>query len=100
MVFIIVNIISQERRGNRALTQRYDIHALKKINAIEDEFRMELSKMYSCDPDDVPINLDILELYNQDLAQRKATIVSGDTVYLITKFTSYFSNHIYFTISG
>ena len=32
--------------------------------------------MYGCDPDDVPINLDILEIYNSDAAQRKETLVS------------------------
>jgi hypothetical protein len=69
------DVVENKRRANRALTQRYDMHALRKIQKIEDDFRSKLSLVYGCDPDDIPIELDTLSIYNAEVSQRRSLLV-------------------------
>ena len=52
------------------------MHALKKIQKLEDDFREKLSTVYDCDPDDLPIDLDTLTLYNLEPSKRRGSLVS------------------------
>ncbi len=64
-----------KRRTNRALTQRYDLNMLRAIQKLEDQFRVELSAIYDCDPDDIPVDIDTLAVFNLAADQREAFLV-------------------------
>eukprot|EP00604_Paraphysomonas_vestita_P001984 CAMPEP_0174821746 /NCGR_PEP_ID=MMETSP1107-20130205/9241_1 /TAXON_ID=36770 /ORGANISM="Paraphysomonas vestita, Strain GFlagA" /LENGTH=94 /DNA_ID=CAMNT_0016039089 /DNA_START=132 /DNA_END=416 /DNA_ORIENTATION=- len=49
---------------------RYDMHALKKIGEIEDSLRERLGEIYSCDPDDLPIDFDLNDIYGAPSEER------------------------------
>ncbi len=64
-----------ERRATRALTQRYDMAALRAIQKIEGEFLVTLSNLYGVEEDDLPIQVDTLDLYNSDASVRRQRMV-------------------------
>ena len=64
------------------MTQRYDMHALRKIQKLEDDFRQKLADIYDCDADDVPVDLDTLSVYNQEPDLRKGTLVCIKIYYI------------------
>ena len=51
------------------------MNALRKIQKLEDDFRLQLAQIYNCDADDVPIDLDTLSIYNLEPSKRKDVLV-------------------------
>lgn len=51
------------------------MHALRKIQKLEDDFRVKLSSVYGCDADDLPVELDTLALYNEEPDSRRGILV-------------------------
>ena len=68
---------------NRTLTQKYDMGALRALQKIETDFLIELAAVYGCEEDDVPVELDLLHIYNMDEGLRLAQLVSIDDCYHI-----------------
>ena len=64
-----------ERRATRSLTQRYDMNALRAIQKIEQEFTAGLAILYSCEEDDLPVDVDTLALFNSPPENRRDTLV-------------------------
>jgi hypothetical protein len=50
--------------------------ALRALQKLESEFLGKLGEVYGCDEDDVPIELDLLHIYNLDEDKRPAALVS------------------------
>jgi hypothetical protein len=51
------------------------MHALKKFQQIEDEFRKKMAILCDCEADDVPVDLDTLSIYNEEPGLRRAALV-------------------------
>jgi hypothetical protein len=49
---------------------------LKKVQAIEDQFLESLAVVWSCDADDLPIEIDTLAIYNTAANLRREELVS------------------------
>jgi hypothetical protein len=64
------------RRATRALTQRYDMNALRAIQKIEETYQKSIAELYGCDEDDVPIEIDTLALFNAKPEARRELLVS------------------------
>jgi hypothetical protein len=54
---------------------RYDMQALKKIGDLEDSLREKLGEIYSCDPDDLPIDFDLSDIYGASRETRVELLV-------------------------
>ena len=61
---------------NKRLTMKYDMSALKKIGEFEDTLREKLGAVFNCDPDELPVDLDLNEIYALEPAERKGALVS------------------------
>lgn len=61
--------------ANKRLTMKYDMGALKKIGEFEDALRQKLGVVFSCDPDELPIDLDLNEIYALEPGERKGALV-------------------------
>mmetsp|Transcript_23059 Transcript_23059/g.51250 ORF Transcript_23059/g.51250 Transcript_23059/m.51250 type:complete len:102 (+) Transcript_23059:73-378(+) len=78
-----------ERRVNRTLTAKYDMGSLRALQKLESDFMISLAGFYGCGEDDVPVELDLLEIYNKDEAARPPALdlllkdVPGDTTELV-----------------
>jgi hypothetical protein len=64
---------------NRTLTQKYDMHALRILQKLETELMAELAEVYGCDEDEVPVEIDLLRVYNTEHGLRKDALVSRTT---------------------
>jgi hypothetical protein len=60
---------------NRTLTQKYDMGALRALQKLETDFLQKLAEIYGCEEDEVPIELDLLHIYNQEESARLAELV-------------------------
>lgn len=67
--------MSEEKKPSRHLTQRYDMHALHAIQRVEEKLQAALGDIYGCDPDDLPCEIDTLEIFNQPAAVRREMIM-------------------------
>jgi len=67
--------MSEEKKPARHLTQRYDMHALHAIQRVEEKLQVSLGEIYGCDPDDLPCEIDSLEIFNQPVEARRAMIM-------------------------
>jgi hypothetical protein len=61
---------------NRTLTAKYDMGSLRALQKLESDFMISLAGFYGCAEDDVPVELDLLEIYNKDEAARPPALVS------------------------
>lgn len=52
------------------------MHALRELQKVEELCQKQLSVAYGCDEDDVPIEIDLLRIYNIDAAEREKQLVS------------------------
>lgn len=64
--------------ANKRLTMKYDMSALKKIGEYEDTLREKLGIVFSCDPDELPIDLDLNDIYAMEPEDRKGALVSSN----------------------
>ena len=61
----------------RALTQRYDMEQLHALTNMEDMFLGELAKIFKMDdPDDLPVSVDLLKIFNEKSSERSAILKS------------------------
>lgn len=58
------------------------MNALKKLQTFEDIVLKELAEIYSCDEDDVPVNLDLLDIYHKSVDNRQNELVSITHIYI------------------
>ena len=61
-------------KPKRALTQKYDMKALHALTAMEEDFLKDLAILYGCEEDDLPVTVDLLEVYNQPASQRESSL--------------------------
>ena len=49
--------MSEKKQGgrDRALTQKYDMHSLRTLQKMEEEFLIQLAAIYGCEEDDIPV---------------------------------------------
>lgn len=80
----------QDRKMNRTLTQKYDMHALRALQKLEAELLQWLAELYGCEEDGVPVEVDLLEVYNLDPPLRAEALVRQ------TKYLSLFLYIIFF----
>jgi hypothetical protein len=52
------------------------MHSLRALQNLEAELMQKLSVVYGCDEEDVPVELDLLKIYNDEPDTRRAQIVS------------------------
>lgn len=62
--------------ANKRLTMKYDMSALKKIGEFEDALREKLGEIFNCDPDELPIDLDLNEIHALNPSDRHAALVN------------------------
>mmetsp|Transcript_16535 Transcript_16535/g.15873 ORF Transcript_16535/g.15873 Transcript_16535/m.15873 type:complete len:145 (+) Transcript_16535:110-544(+) len=79
-----------ERRLSRTLTQRYDMHSLRALQELEVVIYEELVKICGCSEDDLPVELDLLLIFNANAPDRNGllsamlTKAPGDNAVYIT----------------
>lgn len=59
------------------MTQKYDMGALRALQKLETDFLEKLAAIYGCEEDDVPVELDLLHIYNQEESTRLGALVSS-----------------------
>tara|TARA_A100001035_G_C27481009_1_gene363198 strand:- start:115 stop:417 length:303 start_codon:yes stop_codon:yes gene_type:complete len=67
-------------KPKRHLTQKYNMKAIHALTNMEEEFLSEVGKLYGCDPDDLTVNIDLLEIYNEkadNRAEHMRSLLSG-----------------------
>jgi hypothetical protein len=52
------------------------MHSLRALQNLEAELMQKLSVVYGCDEEDVPVELDLLKIYNDEPTTRREQIVS------------------------
>ncbi len=52
------------------------MHSLRALQNLEASFMQKLSVIYGCDEEDVPVELDLLKIYNDEPNTRRPQIVS------------------------
>lgn len=67
----------QERRMNRTLTQKYDLYAMRALQNLESKFLESMAAIYKCEEDDIPIEVDLLKIYNDGPETRRGQFVSA-----------------------
>ena len=77
-------LFALQRRINRTLTQKYDMHALRILQKLELEVMQEFAESMGCDEDDVPVDLDLLGIFNSPVNERQDKLVS----FLIFRFVN------------
>ena len=69
--------MGDEPKVKRALTQRYNMAQLHALTSMEDMFLGELAKVFAIeDPDDLPISVDLLKIFNEKPSERSAILKS------------------------
>jgi len=63
------------RRINRTLTQKYDMGALRALQKLESDFLIALAAVYGVEEDEVPVELDLLQIYNSPEESRLGMLV-------------------------
>jgi hypothetical protein len=59
----------------RTLTQKYDIHQLHSLQEVENRFLRNVADIYGIeDPDDLPVIVDVLEVFHMKLGERRAHV--------------------------
>jgi len=66
---------SEGKRVNRALTQKYDMHQLRALQKLEEEFMAVICPIYNCDEDTLPVVVDLLKIFNEPAAHRREHLV-------------------------
>lgn len=68
--------MSDQKRMNRALTQKYDMHQLRALQKLEQEFMDVICPIYGCDEDTLPVVVDLLKIFNEPASIRQSHLVS------------------------
>ena len=63
------------KRVNRALTQKYDMHQLRALQKLEEEFMAVVCPIYNCDEDTLPVVVDLLKIFNEPADHRRQHLV-------------------------
>jgi hypothetical protein len=67
--------MAERPKMKRALTQKYDMHQLHALTALEDQFLRNLAVIYKIeDIDDLPCSIDLLAIFQGKAAERRATL--------------------------
>ncbi len=69
------NVQNAARRINRTLTQKYDMGALRALQKLESDFLIALAGVYGVEEDEVPVELDLLQIYNSPEDARLGMLV-------------------------
>ena len=57
-------------KPKRHLTQKYNMKAIHALTNMEEEFLADLAALYGCEEDDLPITVDLIEIYNESASNR------------------------------
>lgn len=74
---------------------RYDMQALKKIGEIEDSLRERLGTIYNCDPDEIPVDFDLNDIYGAPVELRVELLVCFSFLYFLS-FLSYLFYYLFY----
>ena len=67
-------------KPKRHLTQKYNMKAIHALTNMEDEFLEAVGALYGVDPDELTVNIDLLEIYNKkadERAEHMRSLLSG-----------------------
>ena len=67
--------MADSKRMNRALTQKYDMHQLRALQKLEEEFMETVCPIYGCDEDTLPVVIDLLKIFNEPASHRRDHLV-------------------------
>ena len=67
--------MSEGKRVNRALTQKYDMHQLRALQKLEEDFMGLICPIYGCDEDTLPVVVDLLKIFNEPSDQRRGHLI-------------------------
>ncbi len=90
-IFQILSKCQEKRRINRTLTAKYDMNALRALQKVESVFMQKLSVIYGCDEDEVPVEIDLLGVYNDERSTRLESLVRA----FICSFHTLFNDFIH-----
>ena len=57
-------------KPKRHLTQKYNMKAIHALTNMEETFLTDLAALYGCEEDDLPVTVDLLEIYNEPSSSR------------------------------
>ena len=68
--------MAEQPKIKRALTQKYDMHQLHALTALEDQFLRSLAVIYKIDDiDDLPCSIDLLAVFqDKSTTHRRSTL--------------------------
>lgn len=72
------------------------MQALKKIGDLEDSLRERLGEIYNCDPDELPIDFDLSDIYGAPSGDRIELLVRVPSILLPSIFL--FSSTMYMSL--
>jgi hypothetical protein len=64
-------------KGNakNRLTMKYNMAVIKLLGELEDSVRVKLGEIYTCDPDEIPVDFDINKIYECRESGRREMLV-------------------------
>lgn len=68
-------LYAEQKKSKNRLTMRYNMGSLKKIGELEDRLRQKLGDLIACDPDDLPVDFDLNEIYQAPSKDRVQLLV-------------------------
>jgi len=67
--------MAERPKMKRALTQKYDMHQLHALTALEDQFLRGLAVIYKIDDiDDLPCSIDLLQIFQGKAQERRGAL--------------------------
>lgn len=66
--------MAEGKRINRVMTQKYDMQSLRALQVLEAEFLKDLCSIYSCEEEDIPAEVDLMEIFNLDQKERQGAM--------------------------
>jgi hypothetical protein len=60
---------------HRTLTQKYDMHSLRALQELEADFLKLMAPIYGCEEEDVPLEIDLLTIYNGEKKEWEGKLV-------------------------
>jgi hypothetical protein len=61
---------------SRVLTQKYNMAVLKKLSELDQQLVAWLCKMFEVEEEDIPVEIDLHEIYNGDKGKWEESLVS------------------------
>ena len=59
---------------------KYNMHTLRAIQEMEDKARISLAPIYGCEPDEIPVDFDLLDIYQAKPESRRDILVTPSII--------------------